>query len=385
MEAVCTKSFPPFLDYKTEKYVLTKNRKIGVFHRLLQLGILFYIVGWVFIVKKGYQESDNDPHISVITKMKGTSVTKNFRQFQERLWDVADFVKPSQGENVLFLVTNFISTPGQVLGVCPESPTILDGKCSEDSNCTEGEPVIIGNGIKTGKCNTTHFTCEIYGWCPVENPQLIRKTPLKEAENFTLFIKNEVYFRKFNFSRSNTKKTSNITYFRTCKYDPVSSPYCPIFKISEMIRKAGYSFTELSFLGGVIGIDIMWNCDLDQSESACMPQYSFRLQDRKNNFRTATYYWDRDRREYRDLLKLFGIRFEISVTGEARKFGLVPTAICLGTGCAFLGVITLFCDLILLYLNSKADFYWDCKYEEAKPPKRQKATEPNPLQNINID
>ncbi|XP_044131773.1 P2X purinoceptor 6 isoform X1 [Bufo gargarizans] len=385
MEAACTKSFPPFLDYKTEKYVLTKNRKIGVFHRLLQLGVLCYIVGWVFIIKKGYQESDNDPHISVITKMKGASVSKNFMEFQERLWDVADFVKPSQGENVLFLVTNFVSTPGQALGTCPESPTILDGRCSEDVDCTEGEPVISGNGIKTGKCDTTNFTCEIYGWCPVENPQKIRKTPLNEAENFTLLIKNSVYFSQFNFSRSNTKKTSDETYFKTCKYDPVSSPYCPIFKISDMITKAGHSFKELSFLGGVVGIDIMWNCDLDQSGSSCKPQYSFRLQDRKNNFRTATYYWDRESREYRDLLKLYGIRFEISVTGEARRFGLVPTAISLGTGCAFLGAITLLCDLILIYLNSKADFYWYCKYEEAKPPKRQEAAEPYPLENINGD
>ncbi|XP_056393211.1 P2X purinoceptor 6 [Hyla sarda] len=385
MEAACTKSFPPLLDYKTEKYLLTKNRKIGIFHRLLQLGILCYIVGWVFIVKKGYQESDSDPHISVITKLKGASVTKGFREFQERLWDAADFVKPSQGENVLFLVTNFISTPGQKLGLCPESPTILNGRCTEDSNCTEGEPVISGNGIKTGKCNTTHFTCEIYGWCPVEEPHLISKIPLHEAENFTLFIKNEVHFSKFNFSRSNMKQTSDTTYFKTCTYDPVSSPYCSIFKISEMVTKAGHSFTELAFLGGVVRIDITWNCDLDQSESACKPQYSFRLQDIKNNFRTATYYWDEEKREYRDLLKLSGIRFEISVTGEARKFGLVPTAISLGTGCAFLGAITLLCDVILLYLNSKADLYWGYKYEEAKPPKSHEATEPAPVQNLSID
>lgn len=32
-------------------------------------------------------------------------------------------------------------------------------------------------GIKTGKCvmfNTTHSTCEIYGWCPVENSTVPR-------------------------------------------------------------------------------------------------------------------------------------------------------------------------------------------------------------------
>ncbi|XP_040201328.1 P2X purinoceptor 6 isoform X4 [Rana temporaria] len=351
MEAACIKSFPPILDYKTEKYVLTKNRKVGAFHRLLHLGILCYIIGWVFIVKKGYQESDSDPHSSVITKLKGSSVTKDLQEYQQRLWDVGDFVKPSQGENVLFLVTNFIATPRQVLGLCPESPLIVDGRCGEDLDCTPGEHVVNGNGLKTGRCislNSTHSTCEIYSWCPVENESLIR---------------------------ANTLKTLDDTYFKSCRYDPVSSPYCPVFTIKNIITKTKNSFEELSLLGGVVRIDIEWKCNLDQAQ-VCIPQYSFGLQDKNNNFRTATYYWDKERRETRDLLKLYGIRFEISVTGEARRFSIVPTAVSLGTGCAFLGSATLLCDLILLYLDSKASFYWECKYEEAKPPKGQQAEQP---------
>uniref|UniRef100_A0A8D0HHS9 Uncharacterized protein n=1 Tax=Sphenodon punctatus TaxID=8508 RepID=A0A8D0HHS9_SPHPU len=50
---------------------------------------------WVFIYRKGYQESDTDPHVSVITKLKGISVT-HIKEFGERLWDVADYVKPPQ-------------------------------------------------------------------------------------------------------------------------------------------------------------------------------------------------------------------------------------------------------------------------------------------------
>lgn len=32
------------LDYTTEKYVVTRNRKVGLIHRLLQLGILLYML-----------------------------------------------------------------------------------------------------------------------------------------------------------------------------------------------------------------------------------------------------------------------------------------------------------------------------------------------------
>ncbi|XP_068127740.1 P2X purinoceptor 6 isoform X2 [Hyperolius riggenbachi] len=332
--------------------------------------------GWVFIIKRGYQESDCDPHSSVITKIKGSSVTKDFQELQGRLWDEADFVKPSQGENVLFLVTNFISTPGQVLGVCPESPSISDGRCGENLDCTLGEHVVNGNGVKTGRCiflNSTHSTCQIYGWCPVEKESLVRKIPLKEAENFTIFIKITVSFRKLNFVRTNVQKTLDDTYFKSCRYDPVSSPYCPVFTIKDITTNAKHSFEELSLLGGVVRIDIEWNCNLDYEETHCIPQYTFELQDINNNFRTATYFWDEDRLECRDLLKLYGIRFEISVTGEARRFGIVPTAVNLGAGCALLGSATVLCDLVLLYLDSKANFYWKCKYEEAKPPKSRKA------------
>ncbi|KAM8961472.1 P2X purinoceptor 6 [Pelodytes ibericus] len=377
MDAACIKSCPPFLDYKTEKYVLTKNRKIGALHRLLHIGILCYIIGWVLVMKKGYQETDLHPYFSVITKLKGISVTKDFRELEEKLWDVSDFVKPSQGENVLFLVTNFIATPGQIQSFCPESPVVLDGRCGEDLDCTAGEPVVDGNGIKSGRCvrlNNIHSTCEIFGWCPVENGTLLRKPLLNEAENFTLFIKNAVHFSKFNFSRANTLDTSDETYFKSCRYDPATKPYCPVFQIRDILRKTGHNFEEVSVLGGVVAVQIEWKCDLDLSQSSCKPQYQFQLQDKNNNFRTASYYQDQERREYRDLLKLYGIRFHISVTGEARRFGIIPTVISLGTGCAFLAVATFLCDLILLYLDEKASFYRSCKYEEVKPPDNQQTT-----------
>lgn len=33
------------LDYKTEKYVRTRNWRVGALQRLLQLGVMVYVVG----------------------------------------------------------------------------------------------------------------------------------------------------------------------------------------------------------------------------------------------------------------------------------------------------------------------------------------------------
>ncbi|TRZ20912.1 hypothetical protein HGM15179_006093 [Zosterops borbonicus] len=357
------------LDYKTAKFSLTRNRRVGLLHRLLQLGALGYLLGWVLLLRKGYQERDTSPRVAVVTKVKGAVAAEAAGR---RLWDAADLTWPPQGENVLFLVTNFIATIQQAQGTCPESPSVLDGMCTEDADCPMGNPVVHGNGIKTGKClmfNATHSTCEIYGWCPVENGTLPRKSLLAEAENFTLFIKNTVHFTKFNFSKCNTLQTTDPSYFKSCTYDPVFNPFCPVFRVRDMVEAAGENFGDLALLGGSIRVLIEWNCDLDHSTTQCQPQYSFSLQDTKYNFRTASYYWGSQRQLYRNLLKLYGIRFDLSVHGQAGKFSIVPTAVSFGTSIAFFGAATMVCDLVLLYLDAKADLYWKEKFEEARPPK----------------
>uniref|UniRef100_A0A8C0E3J8 P2X purinoceptor n=1 Tax=Balaenoptera musculus TaxID=9771 RepID=A0A8C0E3J8_BALMU len=330
-QAGCKGLYQSLLDYKTEKYVIAKNKKVGLLYRLLQVSILTYLVVWVFLVKKCYQDTDSSLQSSIVTKVKGVTFT-NTSELGERLWDVADYVIP------------------------PQSESIPDALCCEDSDCPPGEPVVAGNGVRTGRClragSEQKGTCEIFAWCPVETKSRPAKPLLGEAEDFTVYIKNFIRFPKFNFSKTNVLDTTDRAFLKSCKYGP-KDPYCPIFRLGSVVSWTGSNFQEIAVQGGVIGIQIEWDCDLDRAPSECYPRYYFnRLDNRFSenslssgyNFRFAKYYRDAAGVEFRTLFKAYGIRFDVMVNGKG----------------------SFFCDLVLIYFIKKSHFYRDKKYEEVR-------------------
>ncbi|XP_042773288.1 P2X purinoceptor 5 isoform X2 [Panthera leo] len=350
-QAGCKGLSQSLLDYKTEKYVIAKNKKVGLLYRLLQVSILTYLVVWVFLVKKGYQDTDTSLQSSIITKVKGVTFT-NTSELGERLWDVADYVIP------------------------PQSESIPDALCYRDSDCPPGEPVVAGNGVRTGRClrvgNMQRGTCEIFAWCPVETKSRPEKPLLGKAEDFTIYIKNFIRFPKFNFSKTNVLDTKDKAFLKSCHFGP-ENPYCPIFRLGSVVSWTGSNFQEIALQGGVIGIQIEWDCDLDKASSECNPRYSFSRLDNKfsensissgYNFRFAKYYRDGAGVEFRTLMKAYGIRFDVMVNGKAGKFNIIPTIINIGSGVALMGAGAFFCDLVLIYLIKKSHFYRDKKYEE---------------------
>lgn len=93
-----------------------------------------------------------------------------------------------------------------------------------------------------------------------------------------------------------------MNYLKECRYDEEVAPYCPIFRLGDIVRRTGYKFQDMSSLvwslftllvllptkwrcvfeahcglaqGGSVAILIEWNCDLDQGSSFCHPKYHF--------------------------------------------------------------------------------------------------------------
>ncbi|TSK14484.1 P2X purinoceptor 1 [Bagarius yarrelli] len=329
-----------FFEYETPRLVLVRNPRVGIACRILQLGVLAYIVGWVFIYEKGYQIQDTAIS-SVFTKMKGIAYTQS--NGEERLWDVADYVFPDQ---------------------------LPDGSnnCTTDADCKKGTYKRTGNGRLTGKC--VDKSCEILSWCPVQDDRVIPNPPLlAAAENFTLFIKNSVSFPNFGVVRSNLVETVTSSYLKTCLFDPIKQPLCPIFKLGDIVSFSGFKFSEIAQVGGSLGILIDWECNLDHRIEKCIPMYKFQgLYGNSSqasvgyNFRTAKYFTE-DRIQKRTLMKVFGLYIEIIVHGQARKFDVIPTLTAIGSGVGIFGVTTIVCDVVLLHLVSKKDCYKSLKFK----------------------
>ncbi|XP_030216871.1 P2X purinoceptor 5 [Gadus morhua] len=362
--------FFSLLNYKTEKYVIAENKKIGILFRVYQVAVLAYVIGWVFVMRKGYQEKEEAIQSSVITKLKGVALT-NSSDSGPRLWGAEDYVIPPNGEQVFFVVTNFVETPNQRLGLCAESFKVSRWTMLSDEDCVEGEAVISGHGIKTGVCVNSTGTCEIQGWCPVGKSHRPPEPLLSGAENFTIYIKNFIRFPKFEFSKSNVLETSNDSYLKGCTYEKVEDPYCPIFRLGDLVDWTGNDFQEMAVKGGSVAILIEWNCDLDRDSSHCNPEYSFtRLDSNINNsitsgynFRYARYYKDATGEDFRTLYKVYGIRFDIMINGRAGRFNIIPTVIAVGSGFALLGAGAFACDMILLYMMNTSSFYRERKFE----------------------
>ncbi|KAM9384071.1 P2X purinoceptor 1 isoform 3-T3 [Pholidichthys leucotaenia] len=355
-----------FFEYETPRQVLVRNRRVGVVCRLIQLGVLAYIIGWVFIYEKGYQSTDTAVS-SVFTKMKGVGYTNV--SGKERVWDVADYVFPSQGDSSFVVMTNYIITEGQQMGTCPE----LKGKhnCSSDADCEGGS----FKRQMTGVCVNKTKTCEVLAWCPVEDDHTIPDPPLlMSAENYTLFIKNSVTFPLFGITRSNLVEGIDADYISTCLFHTEDAPLCPIFRLGDIVKLSGFSFETIAKVGGAIGIVVDWTCNFDVDVKRCKPKYNFHglygnpaETDKARasvgyNFRYAKHYMDGEIKK-RTLLKVFGIRLDIIVQSLARKFDIIPTLTAIGSGVGIFGVATVVCDLVLLYLLPKREFYKNMKFK----------------------
>ncbi|KAK0156487.1 P2X purinoceptor 7 [Merluccius polli] len=364
--------------YETNKLVKINSVRLGSLKWTLNVVILMFIC-IMMLWNKNYQEFD--PVVSSVTaKVKGVALTR-LPGLGDVVWDVADYSGPAQEKNSFFVVTNVIVTKDQKQGKCAEVVPREGWVCQTDKDCSKGAWDQHSHGVQTGACvkfDVRRKTCEVSAWCPVETrSKPPRPALLTAAENFTVLIKNNIRFPAFNYVRRNILPKMNDAYLKGCQRG--DDALCPIFRLGDVVHQARENFTELAVEvglveemrlamevglvvkvdlvveGGVIGIQINWDCNLDRLMERCLPKYSFRRLDEKEsnrtlypglNFRFARYHSENGV-EMRTLYKAFGIRFDVMVFGKAGKFSFIQLIVYIGSTLSYYALTTIFIDWLI--------------------------------------
>ncbi|OQV24654.1 P2X purinoceptor 4 [Hypsibius exemplaris] len=361
-----------FFEYETPKVVKVYSTRLGAINRTVQFLVIGYVIGYIFIYAKGYQAFEK-AESTTIAKVKGMIKT-NFSASTgaNNVWDATDLEN-----DAVFITTNFIQTPSQQSGKCPEDTNNKFARCRTDSGCTAGEQVLLGNGFKTGQCVQATGTCEIDGWCPAEVDDKPEPPIFMEAENFTIMVKNYVTFPEFDVKRRNIPDDMKGAYINTCRYHPVSDPYCPIFTVQRLVELAHENFSVVARTGAIFGFIIEWDCNLDFSVEYCLPKYQIRRIDSVEekiakgwNFRHADYWNAPDGTRRRTLYKFYGIKFVFMVYGKAGRFSPEELAMNLGSGIGLLGIATILCDFLTDFLL-RTDAFGKSKFERIRDTKKK--------------
>lgn len=396
MPACC--SWNDVFQYETNKVARIQSVNYGTIKWVLHV-IVFSYVSFALVSDKLYQRKE--PVISSVhTKVKGIAEVKEVlvengvKKEVGSIFDTADYTFPLQ-RNSFFVMTNFLKTEGQERRLCPEYPTRRT-LCSSDRGCRKGWMDPQSKGIQTGRCvvyKGNQKTCEVSAWCPIEAAEdAPRPALLGSAENFTVLIKNNIDFPGHNYTTRNIPPGLNIS----CTFHKTQNPQCPIFRLGDIFRETGDRFSDVAVQGGIMGIEIYWDCNLDRWFHRCRPKYSFRRLDDKTaneslypgyNFRYAKYYKENNV-EKRTLIKVFGIRFDILVFGTGGKFDIIQLIVYIGSTLSYFGLATVCIDFLINTYSSNCcrshiyphctccepcaanEYYHRKKYESLVEPRR---------------
>jgi len=362
---------------KTVKLVEIRHWKLALFNYLVILTILLYVIVAQIVLKKGYQATDTlvgDVNI----KMKGTGWSLVNGDIVN--WDEYDVVTPAKEENAFFATTSYQITPKQTRGECTTPSSVLS--CTTVNNtCQYGLVSSKWSGIQTGNCLTEPGAasgyCGLYSWCPIEQDA----TPdrVYNVESFTAFTKAYARSNRFGVSVTNVKNSTDgqLNLFSIGQTLSDCRPGYPSSNISITCANMPNYFnndTNGEYKSGALIIGIFnWDCDLDRDVKDCSPSVSFyRVDSPKSSFskgynfrytKTFGTYNGTEWTEFRDLYKVYGLRYVFLAGGRGGKFDFVALGTSLGSGLALLGVATLLTDLLVVYIAPQRQNYKVHKFE----------------------
>jgi len=321
--------------------------------------VLTYVVVFSLIMDKGYQYVDY-PIGTITPKVKGVSVVppeeEGAKLYEGTIWNADDMVIPAE-EGALFITTKYLITH-QNRSTCPGNE---DTKLCNDKDfpCIENE-FDTQYGMYTGEC-LNNSTCEIAGWCPLEEDKFGAKV-VTNVGSWQVFFKVNLRFTEFESDKSNALD----------KYGTQPTSGYNLFTVDEILEMADTTIADVQDKGAILLFSTKFSCNMDlKTNHQCDPKYDvFQIDNEEGtispgfNYRDVRYNDDFDER---DLIKRWGIRIIFVIDGEAGKFNMIASLLTIGAGLSFFAVATLVTDFIMDGCIDHKDKYKGLKYQDVDP------------------
>lgn len=327
--------------YDTVKEVKVLDRRLGIVFYTVLLIIIFYIVIFVFMIKKAYQD---------VEKTNGWVVMKVLNTAHDELmkpWDVYDAVTNPGEQGALFLPTRVLITRGQVQDGFCKAPLY---PCESKDDCDIGNTDLQKEECKDGFCMRR-------GWCPAEQ----ENTPTTEEHlidvlSYEVWFQTNLHYHKFMLDVSTTDELDPNRY-----PDDLANTY----PVHDMLRMANIKAEDIREYGAVLQTNNIFDCDLD--DKICQVRMEVVNVDTKTGFNyVQNHYYEEGGVEKRDTYHYYGIRLVCFSTGIGKVASFCNTVLQVSSAIALLACAQAAADVVLQNVVPERRHYIEKKILETE-------------------
>eukprot|EP00397_Hematodinium_sp_SG-2012_P020012 GEMP01020594.1.p1 GENE.GEMP01020594.1~~GEMP01020594.1.p1 ORF type:complete len:388 (+),score=100.94 GEMP01020594.1:210-1373(+) len=330
------------LSYNTKQQVKILDRWLGIFFLFLQLIIVAYIVGYVFIYDEGYLEYEQAKGVAV-THIRGDVAVTSSGTTKTRSFAADEINYPGLENGNVFIATK-MQIQKQKRGICAD----VLRPCATNAECASAEGA---HCVEDGHCHEP-------SWCTIEHEQPeVYKLP---TQNSQIWVKLAIQFWRLNRDKV----------FTTNMKTPIPYPDegHNTYSVRELLLLCNppVRYEEISELGAAIDLLFFWSCNVDRDD--CVPQINARridalLDENHIGFKFSYPVYDVNDDNVRRLHSVRGIRFYVRSIGRGRKVSIAAIIFKISTGIALLVLAPILVDLLMLKCFAHAKKYNARKYE----------------------
>jgi len=385
--------------YRTTKEVRMLDRRLGMVCWLIRAVVLVYVVGYVFLYREGYAETEKGVgHVVSMVNGSTYSMIKEQKDGEAQLpqprpWDAIDVAVPALQNGAAFIGTTVYITKEQTQkpGANPQAYCDTSAQCAGPTVLREASTSTKPKDLEVNSCDILNHRCWKLQWSPAY-PLDTEEHALVSADELTIRLQPEITFPSLD--ESVTFQSINVgipTIFAGSgvKVDPPlplsgegsdartsstvgghNDKIPDLYKISDLLLLAGTSYDSIKGSGCTLAVEFFYDCFVDSGD--CQPKMTVtRLDDNERHrgfHHQYAHYYRIDvgggkMVTARDLYTAYGVRLLLSSQGKGKKVSLSIIVLQIAAAIALLWLAGFVADFLMLYVLPERKHYRTYKQE----------------------